>query len=116
MTFDVEIMLRANEHVFTERLSHDREPAAWTDQDVDAILRKVLQAIDRALNPGADEARPVSLRGLSWIVSPYHDGVVLAFEIHSASAVAGPFQIAQADLDHMVRRVLRGAPGGPAVH
>lgn len=116
MTFDVEIMLRANERVFSERLSHDREPAAWTDQDAEAILRRILQAIDRALNPGADEARPVSLRGLSWIVSPYHDGVVLALEIHSASAVAGPFQIAQADLDHMVRRVLRGASGSPAVH
>lgn len=117
MTFDLEVMVRAHEHVFTEHIDHDREPSAWTDADVDAALRKILRAIDRILNPGTSEEHAVSLKGLSWIVHPYKDGVVLAIEIHSASAVAGPFAMARDRLEQMVSRVLGGVtPSSQVVH
>ena len=117
MTFDLEVMLRADERVFTERIEHEHEPSAWTDADVDAALRKILRAIDHVLNPEAAGDRPISLTGLSWIVHPYKDGVVLAFEIHSASAVSGPFAIAQDRLEQMVARVLGGVtPSSQVVH
>ena len=117
MTFDLEVMLRANEQVFTERIEHDRDATAWTDADVERILHKILRAIDRLLNPGATEEHPIALKGLSWIVNPYKDGVVLAFEIHSASAVAGPFAVAQDRFEQMVARVLGGVtPSSQIVH
>ena len=114
MTFDLEVMLRGNERVFVERIDYEREESAWTDADVDAVLRKILQAIDRMLNPGAGSERPVWLRGMSWIVSPHEGGVVIAFEIHSASAVAGPFAITQDRLSAMVDRVLNQSAPPPS--
>jgi|MudIll2142460700_1097286.scaffolds.fasta_scaffold385406_2 hypothetical protein len=119
MTFDLEVMLRGNERVFSETLGHEREPAAWTDADVDAVLRKILRAVDRIVDPEAAGDRPVALRGLSWIVSPYQDGVVIAFEIHSASAVAGPFRVEQRALETMMGRVIAAAAAAtapPTVH
>lgn len=117
MTFDLEVMLRGNEQVFVERIDHEREPSAWTDADVDVVLKRILKAIDRMINPGASAERPVSLRGMSWIVSPYEGGVVIALEIHSASAVAGPFAIAQDRLSAMVERVLNPSiPPSTRVH
>jgi len=42
---------------------------------------------------------------------------VLAFEIHSASAVAGPFAVPQDRLEQMVARVLGGVtPSSQVVH
>ena len=117
MTFDLEVMLRGSERVFVERIEHDREASGWTDADVDVVLKKILQAIDRMLNPAAGSQRPVWLRGMSWIVSPYEGGVVIALEIHSASAVAGPFAIAQDRLSAMVDRVLNpSVPPSSRVH
>ena len=61
--------------------------------------------------------RDVALRGLSWIVNPYEDGVVVAIEITLGAAVAGPFDIEQAALDAMIARVLKPQPpGSAAVH
>lgn len=117
MTFDLEVMPRGNERVFVERIDHEREPASWADADVDVVLKKILRAIDRMLNPGSGSERPVWLRGMSWIVSPYENGVVIAFEIHSASAVAGPFAIAQDRLSEMIERVLNpSTPPSTRVH
>jgi hypothetical protein len=119
MTFDLEVMLRNHERVFSETLGYEREPTTWTDADVDAVLRKILRAIDRILDPEAAGDRPVALRGLSWIVSPYQDGVVIAFEIHSASAVAGPFRLDQRVLEAMMGRVISAAAAAtssPTVH
>ena len=68
----------------------------------------MLLAIDRAKNPG-DEPRHVHLRGFSWIVEPTDGGVVIAMEIPSGAAVAGPFDIPQPRLDGMITRVLNAA-------
>lgn len=117
MTFDVEIVLREQNNAITERLLHaGNAPGDWTEKDVEAVLKSILLAIDRLKNPEAAE-RYVALRGFSWIVEPTEGGVVIAIEIPSGAAVAGPFQIAQPTLDALIRRVLAAAaPRRTVVH
>ena len=91
MTFDVEIVLRDRDYAVTEQLDQPREAAQWTDDDV-------------------------ALRGFSWIVEPAQGGVVIAIEIPSGAAVAGPFAIEQHALDGMIGRVLRAANPKTVVH
>ncbi|MEO7274591.1 MAG: hypothetical protein ABIX28_04105 [Vicinamibacterales bacterium] len=105
MTFDVEIVLRERNYAVTERLDAERLPASWTEGDVAHVLRSILSAMDRAMNPDATD-RVVALRGFSWIVEPTPEGVVIAIEIPSGAAVAGPFQVEQRTLDSLITRVL----------
>jgi hypothetical protein len=117
MTFPVEIMLRGDHRVFVQPIDHPRSPSEWADDDVAEVFRKMLLAIDRVQSAGdATPERPVSLKGLSWIVSAYEGGVVIAFEIHSASAVAGPLAIDGPALEAMIARVVRGGPPAQTVH
>jgi hypothetical protein len=107
MRLSVEIMLRGNNRVFTETIAHPTEPVAWTEQDVAAILKAMLRATARAQAPDAPEPGDVALRGMNWIVHPAADGgVVIALEIHSASAVAGPIPMAAATLDGLIARAV----------
>jgi len=121
MVFNVEIVLKGREYAVTETIvSEVREAPVWTDEDVESVLKEILQAVDRAANPG-DDARSVALRGFSWIVEPSDDQVVIAVEIPSGAAVAGPFEIEQARLDEMITRVVAAAansivPGSSRVH
>jgi hypothetical protein len=116
MQFDVEIVLREQNVATTARLEHATDPAAWSDADVEAVLKQILLAIDRAKNPSAS-ARYVALRGFSWIVEPTGDEVVIAIEIPMGAAVAGPFAIELTRLDAMIRRVIAAAAlPGPTVH
>jgi hypothetical protein len=117
MLFNVEVVLRERDYAVTEQVHHvGNEPAAWTELDVESVLKAMLLAIDRVKNPG-DEPRPVTLRGFSWIVEPTSGGVVIAMEITSGAAVAGPFDIAQPRLNGLIVRVLDGAQGPkPVVH
>jgi hypothetical protein len=117
MLFNVEIVLRERDYAVTEQLSHDGNDASeWTELDVEGVLKAMLRAIDRVRNPGV-EPRPVSLRGFSWIVEPTAAGVVIAMEITSGAAVAGPFAIEQPRLDTLITRVLDAARGPkPVVH
>jgi hypothetical protein len=117
MLFTVEVVLRERDYAVTEQIHHaGNAPDQWTDLDVEGILKSMLLAIDRAKNPGT-EPRPVALRGFSWIVEPTSDGVVIAMEITSGAAVAGPFAIDQPRLDKMIARVLDAARGPkPVVH
>ena len=116
MTFDVEIVLRERNEAVTERLEAPRTADAWTERDVEQVLRSILGAIDRVRNPDT-ENRVVSLRGFSWIVEPTPAGVVIAIEIPSGAAVAGPFQVGQQALDSMITRVLAAnALVRPTVH
>lgn len=122
MDFNVEIVLREQNEAIIERIRHAGNlPPAWTDGDVEAVLKSMLLAIDRHRNPAAPGAvegeRYVALRGFSWIVEPTADGVIIAIEIPSGAAVAGPFDISQPSLDQMVRRVIAAAaPRRPTVH
>ena len=120
MTYDVEIMLRANEKVFTETVRHigGEDPAAWTVDDASTVLQSTLLAIDRALNPGrTDEPSTLTFRGINWIVSPHEKGAVIALEIHSASAVAGPFAIPEAKLEQLLNEAVKApTASGGVVH
>jgi hypothetical protein len=116
MTFDVEIVLREQIAAATERIVHGGNDAPhWNEMDVEAVLKDILLAIDRRRNPKAT-SRHVELRGFSWIVEPSEGGVVIAIEIPSGAAVAGPFDIAQEALDRLITRVLAARPGQPVVH
>ena len=116
-TFDIDIVLRERDYAVTERVPLPSSPEAWTEQDVEYVLKAMLLAIDRVKNPGA-ENRYVALRGFSWIVEPVAEGgVVIAIEIPMGAMVAGPFAIAQAALDRMINRVVAAAsPSKPVVH
>lgn len=117
MTYQVEIMLRGDERVYTETIHHiGAEPSAWTTDDASTVLHSTLLAIDRALNPGrSDEPAALTFRGINWIVSPHEKGVVIALEIHSASAVAGPFAVPQATLDALLTEAIKSPAGGSGV-
>ena len=119
LTFDVEIVLRERDYAVTERIVLADSPAAaaeWSDRDVDAVLKQILLAIDRARNPSAEQ-RYVALRGFSWIVEPTAEGVVIAIEIPMGAAVAGPFAIEPAALNRMINRVIASAAVvKPVVH
>ena len=106
MTFDVEIVLRERTTAITEQIVHNgNDPADWDERDVERVLKAMLLAIDRVRNPHAAE-RHVALRGFSWIVEPSSGGVVIAIEIPSGAAVAGPFAVPQQRLDALIGRVL----------
>ena len=115
MTFDIEIVLRDRNYALTEHLTHPGDPAQWTERDVEAVLKEILLSIDRAKNPTATD-RHVSLRGFSWIVEPADGGVVIAIEIPTGAAVAGPFAISQASLDRLITSVLAATRPKPVIH
>src|SRR5438128_9441 len=116
MQFDVEIVLRDRDYAVTERLEYATEPEAWREPDVEAVLKQILLAIDRAGKPAA-APRFVALRGFSWIAEPTGEQVVIAIEIPMGAAVAGPFAIDQHHLDAMIRRVIAAsARPAPTVH
>jgi hypothetical protein len=116
MHFDIEIVLRDRDTAIAEQLEHEGSASDWTEQDVHAVLKSMLLAIDRAKNPGSD-TRHVTLRGFSWIVEPAEGGVVIALEIPTGAAVAGPFNISQQRLDSLIKQAITAAsPTRPVVH
>ena len=116
MTIPVEIMLRGNDRVFTHTVVQPGDPTSWTVADMTAILKNILIIIDRVQHPEKTEEPEVGLRGLSWIVHPTSDGVVIALEIHTASAVAGPLEASQQRIDELVGGALRAARPADVVH
>jgi hypothetical protein len=108
MEFQVDIWLRGDNHATTEVITPvDREPRAWSDGDVAAVLIGMLRAIDRAKNPDAAQDRPVGLRGFSWIVNPFESGgVVIALEMTLGAVIAGPFDVAESVLTQKIQRVM----------
>lgn len=116
MTYDIEIVLRNRDTAVAERLEQEGDPAQWTELDVHSVLKSMLLAIDRAKNPASDQ-RYVTLRGFSWIVEPAEGGVVIALEIPTGAAVAGPFDIPQQRLDALITRAIAAAaPTRPVIH
>ena len=104
MTFTAEVLLKGHDEVVDEVIHHDGpEPRDWTDDDVREVLRLTLLSFDRVQNPDAED-RAVSLRGLSWIVTPVDGGVAIAIEIPSGAVVAGPFA---ADVDTLTAAMSR---------
>ena len=108
MDIQIDIWLRGDNHATTAVIAPvAREPHAWTDGDVAAVLVGMLRAIDRAKNPEAPADRPVGLRGFSWIVNPFESGgVVIALEMTLGAVVAGPFDVPESALTGMIQRVI----------
>ena len=106
MTFNVEVLVKGEDAVVDDVVRRDGpEPANWSDDDVRDVLRLTLLSFDRVQNPEADE-RSVSLRGLSWIVTPLEHGVAIAIEIPSGAVVAGPFDTDVNSLTASIARIL----------
>lgn len=111
MTVTVDVWLRGSDFATTETIDEVvRAPHEWTDDDVRTVLGGMLRAMDRRKRPGEPD-RDIALRGLSWIVNPYENGVVIAVEITLGAAIAGPFDIDKTALETMITRVL--APQSP---
>ena len=110
MEIQLDIWLRGDNHATTEVIAPvTREPRAWTEGDVAAVLIGMLRALDRAKNPDAPVDRPVGLRGFSWIVNPFESGgVVIALEMTLGAVVAGPFDVPESALTGMIQRVMDG--------
>jgi hypothetical protein len=109
----IEIWLRGTEAATSEAFAPATPPNAWTDTDVEWVLKAMLRALDRRKNPDADE-RQVFLRGFSWIVSPSKaGGVVIALEMQVGAVMAGPFEIAQQELNDMIGRVMEQGKAQP---
>ncbi len=108
MDIQIDIWLRGDNHATTEVIAPvAREPHAWTDGDVAAVLIGMLRAMDRAKNPEAPADRPVGLRGFSWIVNPFESGgVVIALEMTLGAVVAGPFDVPESALTGMIQRAI----------
>ena len=108
MTFDVEIVLKGRDSAVTEQLSVPHGDAhTWNEAAAYDVLAEILRAIDRAQNPKAARDRGVVLTGFSWIVEPSDDKVVIAIEIPSGAAVAGPFSIDGSKLDALIARTIQ---------
>ena len=117
MEFPVDIWLRGDNHAVTEVIAPvAREPRAWTDADVANVLAGMLRAMHSVKNPGAPHDGPIALRGFSWIVNPFEDGVVIALEMTLGAVVAGPFDIPEQELSRMIERTLSGARSRDQVH
>ena len=116
MTFGIEVLLKGQDEVVEEVIDRDGvAPPDWTDEDVREVLHLTLLSFDRVQNPEAEE-RSISLRGLSWIVTPVSEGVIIAIEIPSGAVVAGPFDAKVEPLTQAVSRVLASLAGATAVH
>lgn len=108
MTFPVEVVLKGQDVAVTESVMvPTTDVPAWDDELVHAMLVEILRSIGRAQDPSAPADRPVSLHGFSWIVEPLDGQVVIAIEIPTGAAVAGPFDVAQTELDGLIGRVIR---------
>ena len=122
MRLEFEVWLRNDDFATTDIVDLPLgTPEAWTDDDVRVLLIELLRAIDRAKHPDADRDRPVYLRGFNWIVSPFEGrGVLVTVEIQLGAAAAGPFEIAQDQLEAMIVRVLAqaraDAEAAPRIH
>jgi hypothetical protein len=82
------------------------EPDTWTEDEVRRLLSEMLLAIEREKNPGG-EPPPITLRGFSWIVSPYDGGgVVLHIEMQMGTASAGPIPIGEPQLTALVSKAV----------
>lgn len=108
MDISIDVWLRGDVHATTHAVPGvEREPRAWTDADVSHLLVAMLRTMRQASNPGAAEDQPIVLRGFSWIVNPFEaGGVVVAIEMSLGAAVAGPFDVAERDLNEKIQRVL----------
>jgi len=119
MEFQVDIWVCGEYHATTQAIGPvPGEPSDWTEEDIVVVLEDMLWVLERAKGPSAPPDRPVSLRGFSWIVSPFETGgVVIALEMTLGAVVAGPFDVAESVLSAKIERVMATErPAAQTVH
>jgi hypothetical protein len=122
MEIQLDVWLRGQNHATTHVIDPvRREPRAWTEGDVTAVIAGMLRTLERARNPEAPADRPIALRGFSWIVNPFEGGgVVIALELSLGAVVAGPFDIAEKTLSALIERAMAAerltANASPTIH
>jgi hypothetical protein len=95
--------LKAHTHVIR---SVPDDPGEWDESDVRSLLSEMLLALEREKNPGG-EPPPITLRGFSWIVSPYESGgVIVHLEMQMGTASAGPIDIDERRLTDLLAEVM----------
>ncbi len=114
---EVDVWVRGTMNAITHRVSSvPADARRWTEEDVRGLLSEMLLALQREKEPGG-EVPPVTLRGFSWIVSPYDaGGVVLHLEMQLGTASAGPFAIDEQRLTEMITRVMAETEPAARVH
>ena len=106
MSVEVDVWVRGTLHAKTYQIeSLPVEPTDWSERDVRQLLSEMLLALGREKNPGG-ESPTVTLRGFSWIVSPYAGGVLVHVETQMGTASAGPLAIDEARLTALMTRAL----------
>jgi hypothetical protein len=116
MTYTLELIPRGTHDVTTEEHHHPVDAAQWTFDDAATIVRKMLRALDRLSPQTAEGERTITLRGISWIVSTYEGGSVIALDIPSGQAVAGPFAIDRDRLHDLVTAAMSHGNPPTTVH
>jgi hypothetical protein len=117
MSIEVDVWVRGTLHARTHAIEAlPADPHVWSDQDVRHLLSEMLLALEREKNPGGE--RPtVTLRGFSWIVSPFERGGVLVhLEMQMGTASAGPIAIDGPRLTAMIARVMHQPAAAEVVH
>ena len=114
---EVDVWVRGRQDASTHPVvSVGADAQAWSDEDVRRLLSEMLLALERERNPGGDPPH-VTLRGFSWIVSPYAAGTVLLhLEMQTGTASAGPFAIDERRLTDMITRVMEGGEPRKTIH
>jgi hypothetical protein len=114
---EVDVWVRGTPNARTHHIrALSSDASRWDDSDVRSLLSEMLCALEREKNPGGE--RPtVTLRGFSWIVSPYETGgVVVHLEMQMGTASAGPIAIDRDRLTRIIERVMARPDVAPTVH
>jgi hypothetical protein len=114
---EVDVWVRGSQQAKTHRLrSTIANTTDWSDDDVRLLLSEMLLALEREANPGG-ESPTITLRGFSWIVSPYESGgVIVHLEMQIGTASAGPLAIDERRLTEVIARVMSNANAGQRLH
>jgi hypothetical protein len=116
MSIEVDVWVRGTLNAETYEIhSLPPDPQDWQDEDVRRLLSEMLLALEREKNHGGERPE-ISLRGFSWIVSPYESGVLVHLEMQMGTASAGPLAIDQQRLTAMMTRVMTAAQKPDVIH
>jgi hypothetical protein len=116
MSIEVDVWVRGTLNAETYEIhSLPPDPQDWQDEDVRTLVSEMLLALEREKNPGGERPE-ITLRGFSWIVSPYESGVLVHLEMQIGTASAGPLAIDQQRLTAMMTRVMTASQKPDVVH
>jgi hypothetical protein len=116
MTFEIDVWVRGAQHAKTHHVdSIEAKATDWGEAEVRQLVTEMLLALNREKHPGA-EPPPLTMRGFSWIVSPFESGVVLHLEMHIGTVSAGPFPIGATRLTELMTRMIKNDAPKASVH